>query len=168
MKEKEKKLKSRHEFEGTSGECIFCKVLSGEVESAAIYEDKKYLAILDLFPNCEGMTVLIPKKHAGSDVFDMEDREYIELMKTSKKIAKKLEKGLGVKRVAMVCEGMGIDHMHVKLYPLHGLKSKFVESWADKNIYFKKYEGYVTTLLGPKAEMKKLKELAKKIKRGGR
>ena len=45
-------------------------------------------------------------------------------MAAAKKVAKILERGLSVKRVAMVMEGMGINHAHIKLYPLHGLKEK--------------------------------------------
>ena len=85
-------------------------------------------------------------------------------MLISKKIVKLLEKKLGVKRVAMVMEGMGIDHVHIKLYPLYGLKDKFVETWADKKIFFEKYEGYITTLMGKRADDKELAKLAKKIR----
>jgi len=60
-------------------------------------------------------------------------------MSASRKVAKILEKGLKVPRVAMVMEGMGINHAHIKLYPLHGVRGKFKEMWAKKKIFFKKY-----------------------------
>jgi len=148
-----------------TNDCIFCKIVKGEIPSVKIWEDKEFLAILDVFPNTEGMTLVLPKKHFGSDVFRMPEGDYHKLMSTSKKIVGVLEKGLGVKRVAMVAEGMGIDHMHVKLYPLHGLKENFEEMWVKKEIYFDKYEGYVTTILGPKKEIKELGKVAKKIKK---
>jgi hypothetical protein len=65
----------------------------------------------------------------------------------------------------MVMEGMGINHVHIKLYPLHGLKDKFVETWANKRVFFKKYKGYITTLMGERADDKELAELAKKNKK---
>ncbi|MFH1319778.1 MAG: hypothetical protein ABII90_03885, partial [Bacteroidota bacterium] len=40
-------------------------------------------------------------------------------------------------------------HVHIKLYPLHGLDEKFKEIWAQKRIYFKRYKGYISTQLGP-------------------
>ena len=145
-------------------DCIFCKIINERVPCHKIYEDKDFLAFLDIHPNTKGMTLVVSKRHYHSDAFDMPKDAYIDLMLISKKIVKLLEKKLGVKRVAMVMEGMGIDHVHIKLYPLYGLKDKFVETWADKKIFFEKYEGYITTLMGKRADDKELAKLAKKIR----
>lgn len=51
-----------------------------------------------------------------------------------------------------------------KLYPLHGLKEKFEEIWAKERRFFEKYEGCISTQLGPQADMDELKKLAEKIK----
>ncbi len=64
----------------------------------------------------------------------------------------------------MVMEGMGINHAHIKLYPLHGVTEKFKEIWGKKTIFFDKYEGYISTQLGPKTELSELKKLAERIK----
>lgn len=146
-----------------SDNCIFCKIVKGEIPCHKVYEDNEFLAFLDLYPNTRGMTLVIPKKHYSSDVFYMPKNDYIEFMLISQKIATLLENKLGVKRVAMVMEGMGIDHAHIKLYPLHGLKDKFVETWAEKKVFFKKYEGYITTLIGERASDKELAELSRQI-----
>ncbi len=60
-------------------------------------------------------------------------------------------------------EGMGVNHVHIKLYPLHGIDAKFKEMWAKDERYFDKYEGYLSTVLGPKANDKELAALAKKF-----
>lgn len=146
--------------------CIFCKIANGEIPSVKIFEDKNYLAILDINPNTEGMTIILTKEHYDSYAFDMPEKEYPKLMEISKKIAKILEKGLNVKRVAMVMEGMGINHIHIKLYPIHGVDEKFKEMWATDKIYFDKYEGYISTQLGPQKSLEELKKVAEKIKRG--
>lgn len=145
-------------------DCIFCKIVNGEVPCNKIYEDKDFLAFLDINPNTEGMTLVIPKKHYPSYIFDMSEEDYSKLMKISKKVAKMIDKNLRVKRTAMVMEGMGIDHAHIKLYPMHGLKEEFEENWAKEKIFFKKYEGYITTLIGERADDEILKRIAKKIK----
>lgn len=145
-------------------DCLFCKIISEEIPCHKLYEDKDFLAFLDIYPNTNGMTLIVPKKHYHSDAFDMPKEAYLELMLISKKIAKLLERKLNVKRVAMIMEGMGIDHIHIKLYPLHGLTDKFVETWADKKVFFEKYEGYITTLMGERADDKQLARLAKKIR----
>ncbi len=145
-------------------DCIFCKIVNGKISSVKIYEDKDYLAILDINPNMEGMTMVITKKHYSSYLFDMLEKEYTQLMIVSKKIARILEKGLNVKRVAMVMEGMGINHAHIKLYPIHGLDEKFKEIWAKDKVYFDKYEGYISTQLGPQKSLNELNKIADKIK----
>ncbi len=143
---------------------IFCKISSGEVQSAKIWEDKSFMAFLDLNPNTLGMTLVIPKKHHHSYSFDMPEKDYVNLMLAAKKVAKLLEKGLGVKRVAMVMEGLGVNHVHIKLYPLHGLDAKFREVVSHKKVFYPKYTGFISTQLGPTAEMSKLKRLASKIR----
>jgi len=143
--------------------CIFCKIVEGKEKSFKIYEDKKYIAILDLFPNIMGQTLVITKEHINSYMFDLSEKELCELMKVTKKVAKMLEKGLKVKRVHTVIEGTAINHLHVKLYPAIGMKSKNEKLIADDRIYFDEYKGYITTLLGPKADEKDLKEVQNKI-----
>ena len=145
-------------------DCIFCKIVRGEIPSFKIYEDRDFLAILDIFPNTKGMTIVMTKEHYDSYAFDAPEDVYQKAMIVSRKVAKALEKSLGVKRVAMVMEGMGINHLHIKLYPLHGLEEKFKETWAAKKVFFEKYEGYVTTQQGPKADLSELEKLARNIR----
>jgi diadenosine tetraphosphate (Ap4A) HIT family hydrolase len=89
-------------------------------------------------------------------------------MLAAKKVAKILEKALSVKRVAMVMEGMGVNHAHIKLYPLHGVEEKFIESWAKEKKFFERYEGYISTQLGPQADNEELKRLAEQIKKSAK
>jgi len=145
-------------------DCIFCKIVKGELPSVKIWEDKDFLAILDVMPNTEGMTLILTKKHYDSYVFDMDDEFYKKFMLASKKVVKILEKGLKVNRVAMVMEGMGVNHAHIKLYPLHGVGKEFKEMWADKEIYFDKYKGYISTQIGPKKSIEELEKVARRLK----
>ena len=145
-------------------ECIFCKIVKGEIPCHKVYEDEEFLAFLDVYPNTKGMTLVITKKHYDSYAFDLPEDVFVNLMKVTKKISKILDKNLEVKRTAMVMEGMGVNHVHIKLYPLHGLKDKFKENWAKDKIFFDEYQGYLTTKLGPEANKDKLKKIAEKIK----
>jgi|SRR3989344_2226930 len=143
--------------------CIFCKIVKGQLPSLKVWEDEKHIAVLDINPNTEGVTLVLTKEHYDSDATDMPDKEYLGLMLASKKVAKIIEKKLKVKRVAMVMEGLGINHVHIKLYPIHGLDEKFKEMWAKDKIYFDKYEGYISTQLGQQKSLEELKEVAKKL-----
>lgn len=145
-------------------DCIFCKIAAGEIEVAKLWEDEKYIAFLDINPNTKGMSLVITKEHYGSDVFDLSDEVASDLLFAAKKTAKMLEKGLNVKRVALVAEGMGINHVHLKLYPLHGLDNKFQEMWGKDKVYFSKYEGYIDTRLGEERELSELKKITQEIK----
>ena len=147
-------------------DCIFCKIARKEIPSVQIYEDADFLGILDINPNTIGMTLIITKKHYPSYAFDIPESVYNKIMSITKKIAKMIDKNLGVKRTAMVMEGMGINHLHIKLYPLYGLKEKFTETWHPQKIFFKEYEGYITTQLGPQAKKEELEKIAKKIRSG--
>ena len=145
-------------------DCIFCKIVREEIPCQKIWEDDEFLAILDVMPNVEGMTLVLSKKHYDSYAFDMPEEEYKKIMIASKKVAKLLEGGLNVKRVAMVMEGLGVNHVHIKLYPLYGLDEKFKEVWAPEKIFLNKYEGFITTQTGPRKTIGELKKTADKIK----
>lgn len=141
---------------------------SGKMSCHKIYEDSDYLAFLSIHPNTEGVTVVIPKKHHSSYVFDMPDTELKKFIVVVKKVAKILDDYFeDVGRTALVFEGFGVDHAHAKLFPMHGTNS---DRWepilsGDKiNKYFYKYEGYISSHSGDVANDRKLKELAKKIK----
>lgn len=145
-------------------DCIFCKIAKGEFDSAKIWEDEEFLSILDVNPNTKGMALVLTKKHYDSYAFLMPDDIYQRFTLSSKNVAKILEKALGVRRVAMVMEGMGVNHAHIKLYPMHGLDKDFKELLAKDQIFFKDYPGYITTQLGPRVDVKELKKLAEEIK----
>jgi histidine triad (HIT) family protein len=146
-------------------EDVFCKIVKGEIPSFKIWEDDEFLAILDINPNVEGMTVLLSKDHYPSYIVESMDEElFSRMFVAAKKVAKLLDKALGTKRTAIVMEGLGINHAHVKLYPVYGLTEEFQEMWAKDKVYFEKYPGYITTQLGPQADFAKLAALAEKIK----
>jgi hypothetical protein len=65
-----------------------------------------------------------------------------------------------VKRVAMVCEGIGINYAHIKLYLMHGLTEEFEEIPGSQMVYYEKYFGKISTLIVPKANPSSLDKLA--------
>ena len=111
------------------------------------------------------MTLVISKKHYDSYAFIMPDKEYTALLLATKKVARLLDKKLKVGRTAMVMEGMGVNHAHIKLYPLHGIDEKFKEMWSREKRFFEKYEGYISTVLGFEADKKELEKLAKMLRK---
>ena len=145
-------------------DCIFCKIIRGEIPSAKIWENDEFLSILDICPNTKGMVLTMPKKHYDSYAFEMPDDVFQRFMLAGKETAKLLDKRLKVQRTALVMEGMGINHAHLKLYPLHGLDKKFKEMIAQEKVFFENYPGYLTTQIGPQADTEELKKLAEEIR----
>jgi histidine triad (HIT) family protein len=146
-------------------DCIFCKILKGETHSHKIWEDEKHLAFLTIFPNTIGATVVITKEHHGSYAFDASDETLSELVLASKKVAKLLDsKFEDVGRTAMVLEGYGVNHLHSKLFPMHGTSKtewSHINSSVDK--FFDKYEGYISSHDYKHADNEWLAEIAQKI-----
>jgi len=144
-------------------DCVFCKIIKGEIDSAKIWEDKDFLAILDINPNTKGATLLLTKKHFPSYIFNLEDEILQNFIKAAKKVAKILEKSLNAKRIGVIFEGMGINHSHIKLYPMYGI-DEWKSDVSEQKIFFEKYQGYLTSKLGPQIPLEDLKKLAEKIR----
>lgn len=147
-------------------DCIFCKIVKGDIPSVKIWEDDDFIAILDAFPNTKGATLIISKEHLDSYAVDMDDEIYTKFFLAAKKVSKLLERGLGVKRVGIVMEGTGINHAHIKLYPMHGLTKKFGDTWRNDTQFFETYPGYLMTKSGEQWNMDMLEEVAKEILNG--
>lgn len=154
-----------------NGKCIFCEIVSDHSKADGIFwEDKKFIAFLSPWPNTEGFTVLIPKKHYASDCLAMPDNILKEFIVAAKKVSKITLKHFDdVGRVGLIMEGTGIDHAHIKLVPMHGTGHMKRGIWkqhlSGKSDYFKKYQGYIISTDGPKVSPLKLKSLAQKLKK---
>jgi len=155
------------------GRCIFCEIAQKHIPprgNGLIYEDTNYMAWLSPFPNTTGFTIVIPKKHFGSDVLAMPDLELKEFVLVAKKISKILVKYFkDVGRVGLIMEGTGVDHAHIKLIPMHGTEHMKKGEWkqylSTRSDFFEKYEGYIMSNDGPEADSINLEKLAVAIKK---
>ena len=75
-------------------DCIFCKIVAGEIPSVKIWENENFIALLDAFPACKAQTLVLPKKHYDSDIFILDTDSYISLMLATKEVVALLKKGL--------------------------------------------------------------------------
>ena len=97
---------------------IFSKIIAGEIPCHKIYEDDHVIAFLDIHPQIEGHTLVIPKIEVDH-IWDMEEDMYEYLMATTKKLGAHIKSVIGAPRVGMVVEGFGVPHAHVHLIPLY-------------------------------------------------
>ncbi len=137
--------------------------MKGEIPSFKIWENDEFIAILDIQPNCYGQTLVISKEHRQSNTVYEDDDFFSKHFLAAKEVAKLLNEKLGTKRTAIVLEGMGINHAHLKLYPMHGLSDDYKPFEVQENVYFETYPGFVTTKLGPRKSDEELRELQNKI-----
>jgi histidine triad (HIT) family protein len=144
--------------------CIFCKIISGEIPSYKIYEDEQFIAILDINPNTKGVTLILSKDHYPSNPTQIPSEVVESSMKTAQNVSQRLQKAFGVERVGIAIEGTGVDHFHVKLYPFHQNRGIVELRESNEIIYHPTYPGYLTTQLGPKESDKNLEEIANIIK----
>lgn len=146
-------------------DCIFCKIIRGEAPAFKIWEDEDHLAFLNIFPNTEGTSLVIPKKHYSSYFAELPEQVLNGLMKATREVALLLdEKFDDVGRTGLVFEGFGVDHIHSKLYPMHGTK---LDEWrnieSDIDTYFDTYPGYLSSHSAKRADDEELARVAEKI-----
>ena len=99
---------------------LFSKIISGEIPSYKVAENNLCFAFLDINPNTRGHVLCIPKKTVDK-LFDLPEKEYLELMSFSRRVALAIKKVIPCNRVAMSVIGLEVPHAHVHLIPLNDM-----------------------------------------------
>ena len=115
--------------------CIFCKIINGDIPSYTIYEDDDFKVFLDINPTCNGHTLIIPKKHI-TDIVDMDNETYSKLLDVTKKIKVLLEEKLNIDGLILTQNNgivQEVKHYHLHLKPVYKEKQtlKKVEDIYD-------------------------------------
>ena len=102
-------------------DCLFCKIIKGEIPNYTVYENEKTLALLDINPNTRGHTLIIPKEHA-SNIIEMDDLSVDAVFRTVRKVVRGLQSVLdpdGFNLVVNHGEAAGqlIHHFHCHVIP---------------------------------------------------
>ncbi len=114
-------------------ECLFCKIINGEMPSYKLYEDDLVMVIMDAYPNVDGHTLIIPKKHYDT-LMDIPDDLVTHINKIAKKFIKQNMEKLNAKELSVVVNygnSQKIKHYHMHLLPNYGTRA--VED--VKNVY---------------------------------
>jgi histidine triad (HIT) family protein len=97
-------------------DCIFCKIVAGEIPAAKIYEDDKCLAFLDIKPVTFGHALLIPKEHYQF-MTDTPDDLVAYLYVKAKELMPKIKEALKADYVSLSVVGIEVPHFHIHLIP---------------------------------------------------
>ncbi|RRN49289.1 HIT family protein [Streptococcus suis] len=102
-------------------DCIFCKIISGEIPASKVYEDDQVLAYLDITQVTKGHTLVVPKEHYRN-VLDMNEEVAATLFSVVPTIARQLKEKLGASGLNIVnnneeAAGQTVFHTHIHLLP---------------------------------------------------
>lgn len=100
-------------------DCIFCKIIKGDIPSYTVYEDDDFKAFLDINPITNGHTLLVPKKHY-ENMFDLDEDMIPKIYEAAKSISIKLEDILGIEGTTLIQNngvGQDVKHYHLHIVP---------------------------------------------------
>lgn len=114
-------------------DCIFCKIINGDIPSAKVYEDENVLAFLDISQVTKGHTLVIPKEHK-ENVFELTDEIAAKVFSAVPKVANAIKAaydpiGLNVLQNNGEAAGQSVFHFHMHLIPRYGKGDGFGAVW---------------------------------------
>ena len=117
-------------------DCLFCKIIKGEIPSYTVYEDEDYKCFLDINPTQNGDCLVVPKKHFH-DTFDIDEEHVLKMNEVAKKVMELLKDKLGASGFQLI-QNQGnmqeIKHIHLHVTP-HYLKKQ--EKLSVEEVYNK-------------------------------
>ncbi|OAH59453.1 MULTISPECIES: HIT family protein [Bacillaceae] len=110
-------------------DCIFCKIVNGDIPSAKVYEDEHVYAFLDISQVTKGHTLVIPKVHK-ENIFELMPNMTAPLFESVKKVADAIQatfspKGLNLLNNNGETAGQTVFHYHIHLIPRYGSNDGF-------------------------------------------
>lgn len=104
-----------------NNDCIFCKIIKGEIPSFTVYEDETFKVILDRFPAAPGHVLIIPKAHY-SDIFELPEEVAMKLYPLAQRIATRVKEvtraeGINIVQNNGVVAGQSVYHFHLHIIP---------------------------------------------------
>jgi len=120
-------------------DCIFCKIINGEIPCAKIYEDDSVLAFLDINPINKGHTLVASKKHYAN-LYETPDELLCKISTAVKKISIAVKRGVGATGINVInnnepSAGQIVLHYHIHIIPR--FENDEHRHWTGKE----KYEG---------------------------
>ena len=100
-------------------DCLFCKIANKEVDAKILYEDEDLMVILDAYPDTDGHTLVIPKKHY-EDIYNIDPEVFLKIFTTGKEKAQTLMNKLDKNSLTFLVnygDAQAIKHFHLHLLP---------------------------------------------------
>lgn len=118
-------------------DCLFCKIIHGELPSAKVYEDEHVYAFMDISQVTTGHTLVIPKIHTR-DIYSTPDEVAGNFFASIPKIARAIKTvykpiGMNLLNNNEILAGQTVFHFHVHLIPRYGEADGFDAKWVTRN-----------------------------------
>ncbi|MDC2839867.1 HIT family protein [Limosilactobacillus mucosae] len=119
-------------------DCIFCKIIDGEIPSYTVYEDDVVKAFLDISQNTPGHTLVVPKKHV-KDIFEYDSELAAAVFSRLPKIARAIRdsnpdiKGMNILNNNGSVAYQSVFHSHIHLIPRYSDKDDFGITFSDNS-----------------------------------
>lgn len=102
-------------------DCIFCKIMAGEIPSRTLYEDEWFKVIMDVQPATKGHALIVPKNHYDN-LYSLGEEETKELLPLAQKMAGKMKERLNCEGLNLVqnngaVANQTVNHFHLHLIP---------------------------------------------------
>ena len=111
-------------------DCIFCKIINGDIPSKKLYEDDKVIVIMDVNPKVDGHSLVIPKEHV-TDFMEISDELLNHIYMVAREVSKKLMSKLNATALTLGVnygDSQVVKHFHMHLLPNYEVSS------AGKNV----------------------------------
>ena len=115
-------------------DCLFCKIANKEIEAKILYEDEDLMVILDAYPDTDGHTLVIPKKHY-EDIYSIDPEMFLKIFTTGKEKAQTLMNKLAKSSLTFLInygDAQVIKHLHLHLLPNYG---KNEHNYSKEEVY---------------------------------
>ncbi|WP_347861232.1 HIT family protein [Salimicrobium sp. PL1-032A] len=118
-------------------DCIFCKIVDGDIPSAKVYEDEEVYAFLDISQVTKGHTLVIPKQHT-KNIYETHPQVASNLFARLPKIASAVKEAFQADGVNIVNNNdeaahQSVFHLHIHVLPRYGKGDGFGLKWEDNS-----------------------------------
>ncbi len=132
-------------------DCIFCKIVAGEIPAVKVLDEEPVLAFMDINPASRGHLLVIPKRHA-EDIFEISDADLAAVIGAAKRCATAAKEALKAEGVTVLqlngrASGQVVPHLHIHIMPRWENDGLTVSSWEMKP-----------------GDMEEIKDIARKVK----
>ena len=115
-------------------DCLFCKIINGEIPCTKVYENEKVLSFMDISPMNDGHMLVIPKNH-GATIIELSEMDFLEVMSVTKKVAEAVNKalnpdGINILQLNGEAANQVVPHLHVHIVPRWDGDGLAISKWV--------------------------------------